>query len=148
MRTNFSPSINIIRDVDKDFYYVPTSNSKEIYNQIATQFSSGVHSFNIIGSYGTGKSAFLLALSKHFNQEQNYFSPVNGQFNKCSKFEFLNLVGDFTSIISAFADKLDVATNSKSILKGLESAHKKLKAKQTCLVIVVDEFGKFLCRKT
>lgn len=144
MRTNFSPSINIIRDVDKDFYYVPTSNSKEIYNQIATQFSSGVHSFNIVGSYGTGKSAFLLALSKHFNQEQQYFSPINGQFNKCNKFKFLNLVGDFDSIISAFADKLKVEADPKVILKKLESIHKKLKAKKVCLVIVVDELGKFL----
>ncbi len=144
MRTNFSPSINIVRDVDKDFYYVPTSNSKEIYNQIAKQFNSGVHSFNIIGSYGTGKSAFLLALSKHFNQEQNYFSPVNGQFNKCSSFKFFNLVGNFSSVIMAFAEKLKIEAEPKAILKELEVVHKKLNSKKTCLVIVVDEFGKFL----
>lgn len=144
MRTNFSPSINIIRDVDKDFYYKPTSNSNEIYNQITKQFSSGVHSFNIVGSYGTGKSAFLLALSKHLNKEKEYFSPVNGQFNKCEKFQFLNLIGDYRSIIGAFADEFEVEETPKAILNALKITHEKLKEDNTCLIIVVDELGKFL----
>ncbi|MGH1337244.1 MAG: hypothetical protein ACRBFS_14065 [Aureispira sp.] len=143
MVTNFSPSINILRDIDKDVYYVPTPNSKEIYNQISKQFKSGVHSFNLIGSYGTGKSAFLLALAKHLNQEATYFSPVNGQFNKCKKFNFLNIVGEFASLIESFAGELETEATSQAILKDLQLKHKNLK-KDTCLVIVIDEFGKFL----
>lgn len=144
MVVNFSPSINIIRDADKEFYYVPTANSKDIFNQITQQFSSGVHSFNIVGSYGTGKSAFLLALSKHLNGESDFFSPVNGQFNKCKSFNFLNLVGEYSSIIGAFASSLDVEASPKAIIGKLKSVHKELKKNKTCLIIVVDEFGKFL----
>ena len=144
MRTNFSPSINIVRDTDKEFFYLPTANSKEIYNQIAQQFNTGVHSFNIIGSYGTGKSAFLVALTKHLSQEEHYFSPVNGQFNKCKNFKFLNLVGDYTSIIGAIADKLKTEPKPKAIMQGLRKAQQVLTKKNTCLVLVIDEFGKFL----
>lgn len=144
MVVNFSPSVNIIRDADKDFYYVPTANSKDIYNQITQQFNSGVHSFNIVGSYGTGKSAFLLALSKHLNGENKYFSPVNGQFNKCKSFNFLNLVGEYASIIESFATSLGTEPIPKAIIGKLKSVHKELKKENTCLIIVVDEFGKFL----
>lgn len=144
MVVNFSPSINIIRDADKDFYYVPTANSKDIFNQIAQQFNSGVHSFNIVGSYGTGKSSFLLALSKHLNGEGDFFSPVNGQFNKCKSFNFLNLVGEYSSIIEAFATSLKVEATPKAIINRLNSLHKQLKKDKTCLIIAVDEFGKFL----
>lgn len=143
MVNNFSPSINIRRDINKEFYYIPTPNSKEIYNQISKQFKAGVHSFNLIGSYGTGKSAFLLALAKHLNQEATYFSPVNGQFNKCNKFNFFNLVGEFDSIINSFANELEVEKNAQAILKKIKSIHDSFDD-NTCFVIVIDEFGKFL----
>lgn len=144
MKTNFSPSINILRDVSADFYYIPTANSIDIYNQISSQFASGVHSFNIVGSYGTGKSAFLLALSKHLNSDKQYFSPVNGQFNKCKKFEFLSLVGDYSSIVTSFANKLGVTPVPSEIITELKKRHDELRNSTTCLVIVLDEFGKFL----
>ncbi|MFK7798612.1 MAG: hypothetical protein AB8E82_14265 [Aureispira sp.] len=129
---------------EDNFYYVPTSNSKDVFDQIASQFKSGVHSFNIIGSYGTGKSAFLVALSKHFNQEQNYFSPVNGQFNGCSKFEYIKLIGEATSFIDTFANYLNVDSNPDAIIKELKKQTKQLQKNKICLVIIVDEFGKFL----
>ncbi len=142
MRTNFSPSINIIRDVDTDFYYVPTSNSKATYEQIAKQFNTGIHSFNIVGSYGTGKSAFLLALSKHLRSEKNYFGPINGQFNGCKQFDFLNIVGSYGSLIEAFATALEVEPYPTVILKSLTD--KRGDEKNTCQVISIDELGKFL----
>lgn len=76
----YSPSINIIRDLDKKLEYIPTPNAKQVYTQIAKNYTTGTHSFNIVGSYGTGKSSFLLALEHHLNQEKEYFSSLNGSF--------------------------------------------------------------------
>ena len=47
----FSPSTNIERDANRDFEYILTPNSIEIYNQIVSKFKSGTKSFSIIGSY-------------------------------------------------------------------------------------------------
>lgn len=144
MVTSFSPSVNIIRDRGKRFYYLPTSNSRSIYEQIASGFRTGTHSFNIIGSYGTGKSAFLLAFSKHLTGEQSIFSPVNGQFNGCKKFEFIDIVGASGSFLKAFAEQLKVKATGKDVIKALRKRNDELASDDTCLVILVDEFGKFL----
>ncbi len=144
MDNNFSPSINIVRDADKQINYIPTNNSRNIYHQISSNFKSGLHSFNIIGSYGTGKSAFLLAFFKHLNQEEEIFTPLNGHFNGCKKFKFINIVGQSRSIIETFAEELNVAPTEKDVLDFFKKEQTKLKKKNTCLVLVVDEFGKFL----
>ena len=144
MKHSFSPSVNILRDNSSDFYYVPTSNSKEIYSQIASLFKSGVHSFNIVGSYGTGKSAFLVALNQHLNKEQEYFAPVNGQFNGCSQFMFIKVIGEADSFIKLFSEQLGVEAEPKTILKALNTLHTDLQKNGQCLVIAIDEFGKFL----
>ena len=68
MQTKFTTSINIERDFDKDLKYIPTINAKSIFNQLVNSFQTGIHSFNIIGSYGTGKSSFILAFEKKFKR--------------------------------------------------------------------------------
>jgi len=93
MATKFSPSINIVRDADKEISYIPTPNTKRIFQQIINDYKVGIRSFNIIGSYGTGKSAFLLALEKNLRGERQDFEPVNGHFGNIQDFEFWNIVG-------------------------------------------------------
>jgi len=144
MTTNFSPSINIKRDATSDYLYIPTKNSIEAYNTISSNFKSGLHSYNIIGSYGTGKSAFLLAFYKHLNKAEKYFKPVNGQFNGCSKFKFIQVVGNYESIIVSLANELGVENNESSVYDAIKSLQSKLKKKKECLVLVIDEFGKTL----
>ena len=144
MDKNFSPSINIVRDLDKQINYIPTNNSRKIYQQISSNFKTGLHSFNIIGSYGTGKSAFLLALYKHLNQQEEIFAPINGQFNDCKKFKFINIIGQPRSIIETFAEELKTEATEKAVLDFFKKEHKILKESNTCLVLVIDEFGKFL----
>lgn len=144
MEANFSPSVNIVRDSGRAFSYIPTNNSRGIYQQIASNFKTGVHSFNVIGSYGTGKSAFLLAFKKHLSGEKSYFPPVNGQFNGCKKFNFLNIIGYAGSFLEALAKEFDVEPKEKDVFKALESYYKGIGSTGGCLVILVDEFGKFL----
>jgi len=144
MQLNSSPSVNIIRDAEQDMYYIPTANAREVYDRIATQFKSGTHSFNIIGSYGTGKSAFLWAFAKHLKGEKEFFAPVNGQFNACKNFKFINIIGEANSLVDTFARQFDTEAEPEAILNALQKEHKKLSKDNICLVIIVDEFGKFL----
>lgn len=144
MEYNFSPSINIVRDAEKSIEYIPTTNSKNVFQQIVSNFKTGVHSFNVIGSYGTGKSAFLLALKRHLVGEEKIFASTNGEFNDCNDFKFISLVGQSRSLIEIFAEELSVEATEDAVLKAVRKEHSKLKKKDVCLVILVDEFGKFL----
>ncbi len=60
----FSLSANIEEGQNKDFNYIVTPNVQDVASGIVNGYNSGIHSFTIIGSYGTGKSCFLLALEK------------------------------------------------------------------------------------
>ena len=73
METTYSPSINIIRDSNKNLNYLVTPNAENIAKQIANDFARGFHSFIMIGSYGTGKSSFLWAFEQTLNRKNNYF---------------------------------------------------------------------------
>ena len=87
-------SINIVRDQDKSIEYIPTENSKRIANFILNEFDKGVHSFNIIGSYGTGKSSFLWAFNRNISNSNidNYFDFNSNAIRNC---EFINIVGEY-----------------------------------------------------
>ena len=68
MANNFTTSINIIRDTYRDFKYIPTPNAKKTVSQIVNDFKKGIRSFNVVGTYGTGKSSFLLALEQSIRE--------------------------------------------------------------------------------
>lgn len=138
----FSVSTNIIRDQARDIHYIATPNAKKVFERIANNFRTGHRAFNIIGSYGTGKSSFLWALEQNLEgKNEAYFGSVNGQFNGIKSFEFFNFIGESRSFKEAFAEKLDVKKDTtKAILQGLSAKTNT----DTCTVILVDEFGKFL----
>ena len=73
MQTKFSTSTNIIRDSEREIRYIPTPNSKQVVNLIANDFKKGIHSFNVIGSYGTGKSSFLWAFQQCLKGRKEFF---------------------------------------------------------------------------
>lgn len=103
MASKFSPSINIVRDAGKEISYLPTANAKRIVQQIVNDYKVGIRSFNIIGSYGTGKSAFLLALEQNLRGQRQDFEFVKGYFSDIQEFEFLNIVGEYNSIVDSLA---------------------------------------------
>lgn len=143
----YSPSINIVRDLDKNLEYIPTPNAQQVYTQIAKNYTTGTHSFNIVGSYGTGKSSFLLALEHHLNSEKNYFSPLNGSFRGVTGFEFLPVIGDFTSLLSLFASEFGIEKkeySTRDVLKRIEAHYEKIGKRGKGWFIAIDEFGKFL----
>ena len=147
VKSSFSPSVNIQRDQSKEFDYIVTSNARQIYDQLVRNRDTGTHSFTIIGSYGTGKSSFLIALKKHF-QEKNtqFFEPLNGHFPDVKNFHFDFVVGKYGSLIEELAQYfgLDGEASEKDILEWIKEKHKKLKKEHTFWFLVIDEFGKHL----
>ena len=145
MGNKFTTSINILRDTESDFRYIKTPNSISIANQLLENYSLGLRSFNLIGSYGTGKSAFLLALEQTMLGNRRHF---NIDFEGSPKVEFLKTVGCFESIISHFADLLNVTAkrnlNEFVLDEIFNKYHGIAKGKNKILCIVIDEFGKFL----
>lgn len=142
--SDFSPSINIKRDSKAILEYFVTPNSQKVFEMIVGSFQgTAQRSFNVIGSYGTGKSAFLLALQKTLSGKQDFFSDFPK--NDLPLFEFMPFVGEYTSIIGMFAKKLglNVFADSSLVVEAIEQYYGGLEADKG-LVLVVDEFGKLL----
>jgi len=143
MQNNFTPSINIIRDTERDFFYIPTPNAKRVVGQMVDDFRKGVRAFNIIGSYGTGKSSFLLALEQSLKGTKPFF---NAGFIQEPNYDVIKIVGAYESIIEAFADTLNISSNNnivENILSEIFNRYYDL-GNNGLLFIEVDEFGKLL----
>lgn len=144
MANNFTTSVNIIRDTDRDFNYIPTPNAKQVVSQIVNDFKKGIRSFNVVGTYGTGKSSFLLALEQSIKGTKRYFEP---NFATKSKYDFVKIVGSYASIIEQFADAFEVQTNKnqqENIFSEIFNRYHSIAKENKVLFILIDEFGKFL----
>lgn len=142
----FTTSTNIERDVVNDIHYITTPNALDVFDRIINAYQSGHHSFNIIGSYGTGKSSFLWALEKNLTNDTAYFAPLNGQFNGVKKFEFLKLIGESSSFSETLKTTFNLkkSSSNRALLETVKQKGIELSLQKKILLIVVDEFGKFL----
>lgn len=147
-KTKFSTSINIKRDWKSNINYIPTPNSKIIFTQILNDALQGMRSFNIIGAYGSGKSSFLMAFQSQLKGEKKYFPEAEKLINQFPEFEYIPIVGEYDSITKVFADifGIDTKLNFKSadVINAIEKNYKTFEKKKKGLVIMIDEFGKFL----
>lgn len=141
MATKFTPSINIIRDENSQLEYLPTPNAERVANQIGEDFQKGIHSFTLIGSYGTGKSSFLWALEKSLTK-QNSLLPINLDQDVDSS-NFLKIVGTYQSITEHFAEILGLKNADPANRDILDALHQQYE-KNGSLILIIDEFGKFL----
>ncbi len=144
MQTKYTTSTNIIRDLTRELNYIPTPNSIGVVNQIVNDFKRGIRSFNIIGSYGTGKSSFLWALQQSITGKKNIFK-INILQNP--KVEIINLVGEYKSITNHFLDYFEISNTkhiTQNILSEIYNRYHELGKKNPLLILVIDEFGKFL----
>ncbi|MHA8083043.1 hypothetical protein ACST14_06450 [Aquirufa sp. A-Brett2-15D] len=144
MKTN-NISTNIIRDSNKKLEYIVTPNSKEIFDRIFSYKGSSVKSFNLIGNYGTGKSTFLWALERNLNKKELFFSQIE-TIRGVESFEFIKIIGDNNAFSTSLSRDLSINENStnEEILISLEKHRIKAEKKKSGLVLLVDEFGKFL----
>jgi len=144
--TNYTPSVNIIRDKDKVLNYIPTSNSKRIFNQLVENYKNGFSSFSLIGPYGTGKSAFLWAFEHQLNSGFPFFELKQDDFHDIKKFQIINFVGDYSSFMESFANKFKIKKfkSPDDIVKGFSEYYNKTISEDELLIIALDEFGKHL----
>ncbi len=145
MQNSFTPSINIQRDTLKNLNYIPTSNAQSTFDQLVIYYQTGIRAFSIIGSYGTGKSAFLWALNQTLQSKKNYFR-FSSQFKKGTTFEFINLTGSFKSLKDILAEKVNhtAKNSSTAVIKAIDNYYQLATTADKVLVIIVDEFGKHL----
>jgi len=144
MANNFTTSVNILRDTERDFKYIPTPNARQVVNQIVNDFKKGIRSFSIIGTYGTGKSSFLVALEQSIRGTKRYFDP---SFINNPTVDFVKIIGSYTSIIDQFADTFEVTTKknkNENILSEIFNHFHSLGKTNSILFLFLDEFGKFL----
>lgn len=143
MQTKFTTSTNIIRDSDRVLNYISTPNSVRVANQILNDFNKGIRSFNIIGSFGTGKSSFFWALQQSLMGKKRYF---NVDVHQNSNIEIINLIGEYKSIKEVFADYFSVQQGrlqSKNTFSEIYNRYHDL-GENPLLILIIDEFGKFL----
>ena len=143
MANNFTTSVNIIRDTDRDFNYIPTPNASQVVSQIVNDFKKGIRSFNVVGTYGTGKSSFLLAFEQSIRGTKRYFEP---NFLDKPKFDFVKFIGSYASIVEQFADAFEVQTNKnqqENILSEIFNRYHSIGKEKKVLFILIDEFSKF-----
>lgn len=144
MANNFSTSVNIIRDSDREINYIPTPNAIQVVNQIVNDFKKGSRAFNIVGTYGTGKSSFLLAFEQSVLEVKRYFET---NFLTKPKIDFVKIIGSYNSIIKEFSDIFDVHTNKniqENIFSEIFNKYHLLDGENKILFLIIDEFGKFL----
>ena len=145
-KAKFSPSINIIRDKKLPFNYIATLNATSAFNSIILGSKSGIKSHVLIGSYGTGKSSFLLAFQQTIENVKPHFKLTAKEFSSIPDYEFLNIVGEYSSFENYFIKlyKLDKNVTTSDIIKSIDKHYKINKKQGKGLAILVDEFGKFL----
>ncbi len=143
----YNPSVNIETGISKDFQYVVTPNVQTVLGKIVSEYQTGSHSFTIIGTYGTGKSSFLMVLERDLQTSSKVLIGQNNLFNpEISDYEFLNILGDYSPLAHLLGQKIGCldCDNSKNVISALNHLYKQVSKKNKLLVIVVDEFGKVL----
>lgn len=143
MVKQFSPSTNIL-DNDIDFtQYIITSNVQAVFDEITTSYASGFRSFNLVGAYGTGKSTFLSALETHLNGQKLFFDLK--KWTQLDDFVSVKVVGSYDSILEKISETFGIqANNSNQLLSGLDQYVKSQNLKGKGVLLIIDEFGKFL----
>lgn len=141
-----SLSANIETGFANGEQYIATPNAKQVAARIVNGFNSGIHSYTIIGTYGTGKSSFLIALGEDLKNQAKAkrLIPNIETLANAEKFNILDIVGDYESLALLLAKRLNVERNSESVIDALRGYYERLKGKGEFLVIMIDEFGKVL----
>ena len=145
MARTFSLSANIENGFAEGMQYLVTPNAKNAIHNIVNDYNSGIHSFTIIGSYGTGKSSFLLALESDLKKtSKKKYLLDSKNLSNAKSFEIMNIVGDYAEMSLLLSRALNVEGDTSSILDRLKNYYNQCQKKGKFLLIVVDEFGKVL----
>ena len=145
MKRTFSLSANLENGFADGTQYIVTPNAQLAIRNIVNDYQTGIHSFTIIGSYGTGKSSFLLALESDLKRtsKKPYLLDAKNLLNECG-IEILNIVGDYTELSTLLRRSLNAEGTTNSVLDELKTYYNRCQKQEKLLLIVIDEFGKVL----
>lgn len=116
----FNLSANIENGFAKGMQYIVTPNAQNVVNNLINGFKTGIHSYTIIGTYGTGKSSFLLALEADLDKKNRSKYLLNPKLlSECTEFEILNIVGDYADLSVLLGRKLNFEGTSNNVLDEL-----------------------------
>ena len=138
----YNASVNIEIGVQDDYQYIVTPNVLRVFGEIVSSVSTGVHSFSVIGTYGTGKSSFIMALERGLQGNDLSLVKEKTVFFGIESFEILNIVGEYDSLQGLLARKLK--TDNRNVLDALKDKCRVAESKKKACIIVIDEFGKVL----
>lgn len=140
--SNFKPSINIIRDEHQDFNYIITKNVSQILEQLINNHSAGFKVFNIVGSYGTGKSSFLLAIIQTLSGINEHLRLDKLSSDK--NFKVISIAGSYKSFREEICNHFGIKHETERLLDEITLALNSYSNQGEKILITVDEFGKFL----
>ena len=146
-KKTFTLSANIENGIAEGSRYIVTPNVQKVLQEIVDGYQTGIHSFSIIGTYGTGKSSFLLHLEQDLlTASKNKELLKNTKLLHNGEFEILNILGDSRSLASLLLGKLQeiMQSDETDVLSLLKAYYAKLKKQNKFLLIAIDEFGKVL----
>ena len=146
-KKTFTLSANIENGIAEGSKYIVTPNVQKVLQEIINGYHTGIHSFSIIGTYGTGKSSFLLHLEKDLqNSSLNNELLKNTGLLHDGEFEILNIVGDSKSLSDILLSRLQgiMQSDNSDVLALLKAYCAKIKAQNKFLLVAIDEFGKVL----
>ena len=140
----YSTSVNIEIGIEEGFQYIVTPNVQGVLGDIVSSLQIGIHSFTIIGTYGTGKSSFIMALEEglQHGDKNHRLVPNKKVFFGCDRFTIINVVGEFRALKTTLARKFNC--QEEEVLEYVRSFIKKEESKGKAVILVVDEFGKVL----
>ncbi len=140
----FNLSANIETGVSGNDTYIVTPNVQKALAEIVNQYHIGIHSFTIIGTYGTGKSCFLVNLENDLLglTKRRLLLKDPKSLTWASGFDILNIVGQYKPLKSLLADRL--GCTGDSVMTTLKLRYDQLKSQGKMFVLVIDEFGKTL----
>lgn len=142
-------AINLSANIENGFAtgtkYIVTPNTRQSIGTIVNDYHTGIHSFTIIGSYGTGKSSFLIALEsdlKRKNKEKILLDASN--LSAAKEYNIVNVVGDYEDLSLLLKKALCVGDSRYSVVDELKHYYNECQKRGEFLVLVIDEFGKVL----
>lgn len=164
----YSLSSNIEQNAMGCEHYVVTANTRDVALRITQDFRDSFHAFLLIGTYGTGKSTFLLQFERDLCGEGGeLLVGAAEKWAGVSGCKCLNIVGQYSAFSTVLYQKIqDVLRKDGSSLSraGYESStireddvpsvdntlalldlyYEKVTAQGEMLFIAIDEFGKML----
>ena len=141
----FSLSVNIEDGAGQGLKYLATPNARKAAQSLVNGFNTGIHSYTIIGSYGTGKSSFIVALESDLRGRTKYLIRSTDVLAEGIKgFEIINITCDYEDLSTTMARKFGVEGTQANVIDILREKHAFCKSHGKFMVIVLDEFGKAL----